>query len=266
MTGRIKAIFFDLDGTLRIPTPGPTDAFIHFARSLQIDISPLAERRVKIWAHRYWGHEQWVKEDMARFDMDGFWVNYSKLLLEAVEATHDIMKRAQLVREWFNTDYKPQVELAPGSMEALAMFKQAGYVLGVISNRASLLHDDVRALGVENMLDLMLTAGEIGYWKPEPQIFAHAISQFTGLQAGECIYVGDNYYADARGAEAAGMIPVLYDPDDLYEKSSYCRVRHMEELQQWVLSLNGNGPLTYYGGGLPLNSQSNPGANLRASR
>ena len=58
MVNNFKAVFFDLDGTIRIPTPSPTDAFVQFARSLNIKISSTAEKRVKLWAHHYWGQER----------------------------------------------------------------------------------------------------------------------------------------------------------------------------------------------------------------
>ncbi len=239
MTHQFKAVFFDLDGTLRIPFPGPTDAFIHFARSLDIDISPAAERRVKIWAHAYWGQEERVKRDMARFDSDAFWVNYSRLLLETVEASHDLENRARLVREWFESDYQPQVDLAPHSKELLSQLKQQGYIVGLISNRAQPLADDVAELGLAGCFDILLAAGEVGYWKPNPLIFAHVLAEFEGLQPEECIYVGDNYYADGRGAEAAGWVPILYDPDNLYETTGYRRIRQMGELQEMLLPANG---------------------------
>ena len=81
MTTHYKAIFFDLDGTLRIPTPSPTEAFIQFARSQQIYIDEPSARRVKIWAHRYWGQDAFLVEEMKRLGEDGFWVNYSRQLL-----------------------------------------------------------------------------------------------------------------------------------------------------------------------------------------
>ncbi|MBX3057777.1 MAG: HAD family hydrolase [Anaerolineae bacterium] len=241
MTHPIKAVFFDLDGTLRIPSPGPTAAFIHFARSLDIEIPPAAEHRVKVWAHEYWGHETLVKQDMEQYDIDGFWINYSKQLLEKVDARQDLTTRATLVRQWFDTEYKPQVACAPGAKQLLAALKQAGYIVGLISNRPQPLHDDVTQLGLNEFFDLMLAAGEIGYWKPDPKIFWHVISRFNGLRAEECLYVGDNYFADGRGAAAAGMVPVLYDPEDLYKESGYPvyrRIRHMTDVLQ-ILSENG---------------------------
>lgn len=240
MTTHIKAVFFDLDGTLRIPSPGPTAAFVHFARSLDIEIPPAAERRVKVWAHQYWGHETLVKQDMEQYDLDGFWINYSRQLLEKVDATQDLPARAVMVRQWFGTEYKPQVELAPGSKSLLTTLRQNGYILGLISNRLNPLHEDVIQLGLDGFFDVALAAGEIGYWKPDPQIFWHTISRFEGLHAGECMYVGDNYFADGRGAAAAGMIPVIYDPEELYNEADYPRIRHMTELLTLLSNGNGN--------------------------
>lgn len=233
MTARVKALLFDLDGTLRIPTPDPTGAFIDYARSLDVEIGPTAVRRVKVWAHEYWGQAARVKEDMNRFSGSEFWVNYSRLLLETVDATHDLPKRSQLISEWFGSKYKPHVQLSPGSVEVLSTYKQAGYHLGLVSNRQHPLHDDVQALGLGGLFDLVLAAGEIGYWKPEPSIFKHAVSHFPGLSAEECLYVGDNYFADAQGAETAGMTPVLYDPEGLYEDAPYMRIQHMKQL--WTI-------------------------------
>jgi len=240
MTHPIKAVFFDLDGTIRIPKPGPTAAFIHYARSLNIDIPPAAEHRVKVWAHQYWGHETLVKQDMEQFDLDGFWVNYSRQLLEKVNATQDLMQRALMVRQWFDTEYKPEVEVAAGSAKLLQTLKERGYIVGLITNRPILSPAEMASLGLEGVFDLALAAGQVGYWKPDPQIFWHALSYFGHLRAEECMYVGDNYFADGCGAEAAGWVPVLFDPEDLYEQSPYRRIRQMPELLT-ILAENGNG-------------------------
>lgn len=230
-----KAVFFDLDGTLRITTPTPTAAFVWFARSLGITITPVAEQRVKVWAHHYWGQDELVKEDMARFTTDEFWLNYSKALLEVVEATHNLTERATQVREWFNTGYTPHVELAERSYEVLFSLKQSGYWLGLVSNRSDPLDNVVAELGLTGLFDVMLAAGEIGFWKPNPTIFHQALTRLEGVQASECIYVGDNYYADGYGAEQAGLLPVIFDPENLYPQCSYRRIHHMQELLPMLL-------------------------------
>ena len=48
--------------------------------------------------------------------------------------------------------------------------------------------------------------------KPDPAIFTHALD-LLGLDPSEAIaYVGDTIYNDVRGAEAAGLTPLLHDP------------------------------------------------------
>jgi putative hydrolase of the HAD superfamily len=230
MTHLYKAIFFDLDGTLRIPTPSPTDAFILFARSLNVQIDPISERHVKLWAHQYWGQHQLVQNDMERFDTDGFWINYSRLLLENVKAKHNINQQAKLVREWFDDGYDPAVTIAPGSIKILSWLKEQGYKLGVISNRSQPFHDVLAQLQISEFFDYTLAAGEIGIWKPNPLIFSHSIAQFENLLPEECVYIGDNYFADALGAKEAGLFPVLFDPDDIYEQPGLKRIQHMEDL------------------------------------
>ena len=234
MTSKFKAVFFDFDGTIRIPTPSPTDAFVQFARSLNISISSTAEKRVKIWAQHYWGQDERVKEDMERFDIDGFWINYSRHLLEKVDVTEDLVCRSKLVREWFGNEYAPSVALAKSIRETLTELKNKGYVLGIISNRSDPLDDAVVELGLEGFFDITLVAGEIGCWKPNPKIFSHAISHFNNLKPEQCVYIGDNYYADGHGAAGAGLFPVIFDPEHLYHAPQFKRISQHDELLQWL--------------------------------
>jgi putative hydrolase of the HAD superfamily len=244
MTTHYKAVFFDLDGTLRIPSPSPTEAFIQFARSQQIHIDEGSARRVKIWAHRYWGQDAFLIDEMARLGEDKFWVNYSRKLLETARVTEQLHERAQQVKDWFGAEYVPTIHLATGAVQLLTHLKDAGYILGVISNRSRPFHDVLERLGIADCFDFTLAAGEIGIWKPNTAIFDHARSHFTMLAATDCLYIGDNYFADGIGASRAGMTPVIFDPDGLYGEMAYACIRELGEitavLQNSHANRNGN--------------------------
>ncbi|GJM41020.1 MAG: hypothetical protein DHS20C20_13020 [Ardenticatenaceae bacterium] len=225
-----KAIFFDLDGTLRIPTPSPTEAFIQFARSQQIEIDAVAERRVKIWAHRYWSQDKLLNEEMDRLGEDSFWINYSRQLLETVDAVKNLDVQARQVRAYFGSDYAPDVSLAEGAVALFATLKEAGYVMGVVSNRSHRFDDVLAYLEIADWFDMTLAAGEIGSWKPNTAVFHHARSFFPDLAAENCVYVGDNYFADGLGASRAGMLPIIYDPDGLYGESEMICVQTLSEV------------------------------------
>jgi putative hydrolase of the HAD superfamily len=230
MTQQYKAIFFDLDGTLRIPSPSPTEAFIQFARSQHIEINDVAARRVKIWAHRYWGQDNLVIKEMDRLGEDGFWLNYSRQLLETVAANGNLEEQAREVRDYFGSGYAPEVTLAAGALELFELLKEAGYILGVVSNRSNPFHNTLEQLEIIDWFDMMLAAGEIGYWKPNAAIFHHARSHFADLAAAECVYVGDNYFADGLGASRAGMMPIIYDPDGLYGETKIHCIKTLTEV------------------------------------
>jgi FMN phosphatase YigB (HAD superfamily) len=227
---KFKAIFFDLDETLQMRSPTPPQAFIEFVRSLNFDVSDAVERRVQRWTHRYWSQDVQIQQDRERLSSDEFWINYNMQLWCMSQITDDLEYHAQLSRHWFDNDYQPDVSVTCGAIETLVALKEAGFILGLISNRTMPLTETVNKLGLDGIFDMILAAGEIGIWKPNPHIFAHALAQFDDLMAAECVYVGDNYYADGCGADAAGWLPIIFDPNDLYTFSSYKRINHLDEL------------------------------------
>jgi putative hydrolase of the HAD superfamily len=231
MTKQYHAVFFDLDGTLRLPDPAPTTAFIHYARTLDVHIPTQTELYVKKWAHEYWGQDELIKQEMSRLGTEGFWINYSRLLLEAVNVRQNLLEQAVLVRQWFDQGYAPQITRAPHAYQMLKQLREEGYILGLISNRTTSLATAVAELELDGLFHFTLAAGEIGIWKPNPGIFTHALSRYPHLHPSQCLYIGDNYFADVRGAQAAGLVPILFDPEELYTDASCLRITHMNELR-----------------------------------
>ena len=59
-------------------------------------------------------------------------------------------------------------------------------------------------LGLSGYFEQVVVSCEEGSEKPDPRIFQAALRR-AGVAAGDCLYVGDNYYADAVGARGVGM-------------------------------------------------------------
>jgi HAD superfamily hydrolase (TIGR01509 family) len=91
----------------------------------------------------------------------------------------------------------------PGAAEALRELKAAGLRLAVVSNWDVGLHDHLRELGLEQLVDLVLTSAEAGAPKPAPQMFSLAVERL-GAAPERTVHIGDTE-ADAEGARAAGM-------------------------------------------------------------
>jgi putative hydrolase of the HAD superfamily len=75
----------------------------------------------------------------------------------------------------------------------------------VITNGPSdLQRRKLAVAGLEAHLPLVFISGEVGYGKPDPRIFEHALSKL-GIAPGEALMVGDRVNLDVAGARAAGV-------------------------------------------------------------
>jgi putative hydrolase of the HAD superfamily len=75
--------------------------------------------------------------------------------------------------------------------------------LAVVSNWDVGLHDHLRAIGLDSLVDTVVTSAEAGAPKPSPAIFALALRRL-GTTADRAVHVGDDA-ADVEGARAAGI-------------------------------------------------------------
>ena len=96
-----------------------------------------------------------------------------------------------------------EFEELPGAGEACRSLAAAGLRLAVVSNWDVGLHDHLAALGLDGLLDAVVTSAEAGAPKPAPQVFELALARL-GATADRAVHVGDAD-ADAEGARAAGL-------------------------------------------------------------
>jgi FMN phosphatase YigB (HAD superfamily) len=52
-----------------------------------------------------------------------------------------------------------------------------------------------------------------------------------GIEPGQAVYVGDNYFADVIGAQRAGMRAVLIDPEGLFPEADCPVIHKISELE-----------------------------------
>ena len=79
-----------------------------------------------------------------------------------------------------------------------------GIRLGVISNWDLSARPILQDCGLLDRFEVVVISSEVGVTKPHEQIFRIALER-AGIDASNCLYVGDNYYDDTVGAEAVGM-------------------------------------------------------------
>jgi len=226
-----KAVFFDLDGTLRHSVPLASDVFTDKARALGLDVSDEQALATGRWEHSYWANSDMLREDSQQFNSEKeFWGNYTKRRLESLGANPDqIEELLPTIRSYMRDEYRHDDWVPPELHDILPSLREAGFKLGVLSNRSKPFMKEMKKLKLAKYFEYIKAAGEIGTWKPNPVIFESLIEHFNVLPE-ESIYVGDNYYADVVGARAAGLEPVLYDPRGLFPDADCTRITSFNQL------------------------------------
>lgn len=223
---KIKAILFDLDGTLRLTTPSGGKVFAEYLQSHNISFSQEQILFAERWEHFYFANSTQIQEDNDNFkdDIKSFWVNFSRRRLIALSVPEvQAAELAPHVSKHMSEAYQPQVVVPQEIPSVLTQLREAGYTLGVVSNREDPFQKELDEMNLTSYFDFLLAAGEVGSFKPDTKIFHHALGM-ANAKADEAIYIGDNYFADIVGSNQAGLVPVLYDPTNLFPNAPDCHI------------------------------------------
>jgi putative hydrolase of the HAD superfamily len=232
----IKAIFFDLDGTLRHSVPSGADVFTDYVITLGLQVDEEVRLGAMRWEHMYWAFSVDLRDDLLAHseNTENFWIEYSRRRLVALGASPDwAVEFAPNVSKHMGEFYKPESVIPEDVRRALPQLKQTGYILGVISNRDKPFQELLHEHGIGEFFDFSLAAGEVNSFKPEPGVFEHALRR-VNLSPRDVVYVGDNYYADVVGARRAGLLPVLYDPRGVFPDPDCTTIKSFDELSSVI--------------------------------
>lgn len=120
-----------------------------------------------------------------------------------------------------------------GTDAALRRIRDAGSIIGVVSNADGRIENFLRHVGLLELVDFVVDSGIVGVEKPDPRIFRIACER-AGVEPTDAVHVGDIYDIDVLGARAAGIRPLLLDQDDLFTGIDCDRITSITELPDWL--------------------------------
>jgi putative hydrolase of the HAD superfamily len=228
----MDAVILDVGGVLLVPhfeSVGP--AFEPFGIALDAD---RAQR-----AHFFGVRELDTANEDSAEERRAYLVGYAK----AVGVPTDEQEQAlELMREaWGQPNLDVWRQPVRGSQDALRQLANAGVKLGVVSNADGTVEEQLRrgqicqvgeGLGVPVLA--IIDSGVVGVAKPEADIFRHALGPIN-IPPERAIYVGDTLRYDVRGARAAGLLPVHFDPYELCpQRSDHAHISQLGEVSQLI--------------------------------
>jgi FMN phosphatase YigB (HAD superfamily) len=219
MNSKIKVIFFDVGNTLLFPNRER----IH-APLIERGVMPAAEHLRDLECRTKNRFDGMMTKDGST-DHGFWWMFYSQLLSEI--GLNDDVIRDLLVASIRNSGNWDTIR--PGTAEQLREIGER-YQIAVISNADGKIEDVLRRCGIAQSFRTITDSGLIGFEKPHPEIFRHALKSMNAVPE-ESLYVGDVYSVDYLGATGAGMQAVLMDVPGAYRDKGVPRVESLKELQ-----------------------------------
>ncbi len=234
----IKAVLFDWFNTLALYHPPREEIQSQALKEFGIDISPEALRPALLVADKKLFEEESISpirrrkpEEQARIYSD-----YQKTILSEtgadISATTDILLK--IIRKANELFKDTRFVLYEDVLPTVKQLKGLSLTLGLLTNLEIDMKPLCDGLGLSPFLDFIVTSGEAGFDKPQPQIFRLALER-AGVEPSEAVHVGDQYKIDAVGAMGVGMKAIIIDRNDAYPEVTDCpRIRSLTEVAEYL--------------------------------
>jgi len=198
-------VFFDLDHTLWDFEKNSMLTFkkIFREKALSIDLKQFISYYNPI-NHAYWKkyRENRISQEELRYNRLADTFNQIKFKTSN--------NQINLISDVYNTYLSSFSHLFEGTITLLEKLKSK-YNLHIITNGfEQVQHFKIKNAGLESYFDFIFTAEQVGFKKPHPQIFIHALNQ-TKADPKKSLMIGDSLEADILGALAQGMRAIHFN-------------------------------------------------------
>lgn len=226
----IKAVFFDVGATLLTPKENEGVTFTQLAGELGISIDP--QEVIEKIPLMYGLYEQLYEQD------DSFWgdaVRAQAIWIEMYEYMASLLgipqqQHRELAQTVYHYYFSSQAwRLYDDVLPALELLQERGLRMGLISNWDSTLSSIVEGLNLSHYFETIISSADVRLHKPMPEIFQLALKRLD-IEAEEALHVGDHLHADAKGAEAVGITPLLLDRNDKHVSYEGFRVKSLLQI------------------------------------
>jgi putative hydrolase of the HAD superfamily len=125
-----------------------------------------------------------------------------------------------------------KTNLFPYAKETLE-FLYTKYKLHIITNGFKEVQlPKLKHTGLIKYFTEIILSEDVGYMKPDKNIFAYALEKSDAL-AEESLMIGDDYDVDIIGAQAVGMDQVLFSPENIFSNENVTyKISSLSELKE----------------------------------
>ena len=194
----IKAILFDMYGTLLFEEGGLEFRYEEMARRAGLDVDAFIKARDLSMHESLTGA---IPDGVARAE-----VILKDMGLDPTEAQRRRLAQAE------EEARLPAVHLYPTTIPTLRTLRKEGYRLGLVSDCTYFWRPVLRRMDLENRFDAITLSCEAGTTKPDPRMYL-STCEALGVKPEECVFVGDGGSSELQGARSLNIVAVLLDQE-----------------------------------------------------
>ncbi|WP_379154904.1 HAD family hydrolase [Paenibacillus sp. sgz5001063] len=220
----IKAVLFDLDGTLLDRDTSlfffVRDQYDRYTQLQLVEKDIFVQRFIELDNHGYVWKDKVYQQLIDEFSIQD-------------------MEWTELLSDYL-TNFQRHCIGFPNLVNMLTLLKNNGVRIALVSNGyGQFQYDNFRALGISHLFDEVLISEWEGLRKPNPEIFIRALSKL-GVKAEDALFVGDHPENDIRASRDVGIKAVWKRNKQFsHEVDADAIINDLEQLTQYVLRSQG---------------------------
>lgn len=235
MTKDIIGVYFDYFGTL-----------IDFRYAVSNMWSRIAQRFGMVINYddpRIWAGVLKQMEESVRLEdeLDKKYINFTQqdwdLLNSFVLDTIGIKSEdtSEIIAEEFQNNFSRFYRLNPGCRETLKQIKDKSIKVGLHTHGSREgVQSKMKELKIFEYFDLFIHTQDFGYDKSDIEVYEIALGAMAPNTPDKIFHIGDDIDFDVKMAQKIGMIPILFDPYNLYKLKDIRVIRKFPEILKYL--------------------------------
>ncbi|MFW9830712.1 MAG: HAD family hydrolase [Candidatus Thorarchaeota archaeon] len=232
---KITTVFFDHGGTLFDYYPSNSEIWAKIAKRLGTKITPddpRIQQGIRKQTHEF---EKLNKPFLELSEAEIHTLNCHVLTAMGIDGENTM---ETINAEFLAREQGSMFTLYPDVPEILKKIKAKQIKIGLISNIEKRLvakrRTSLEESGIVHYFDAIILSAEVGVRKPQKEIFDIALREIGTNDPAKAMHVGDSPVMDVRGAQNAGLIPILFDPLDLFSTENVIKIRTLSAILQYL--------------------------------
>ena len=205
---KIKAIFFDADGTIVDHKECEKQALAYLFDNIGIGYKDEYQDIFRPLDHELWDSESYDGVPVSRDDIPTY---RFKLLFEKISIAYDDYVKAN---DLFKVGLANSVALMENADQVMEYLYDKNYVLCVVTNGLiELQRPRITNSTIARFVSHIIVSEEVGAHKPNPLIF-NALLKRISLNPHDVIMIGDSLKNDIKGAKNANIKAIWFNPEN----------------------------------------------------